>query len=378
MRMRSLWSTLVLALVALGLAGCGSSSSDAGKYVFNGYTEQPTTGSLTFQFATAQQSFTVDAGTTKLRFEFFDHASATGDLVFTYDADFAPSITIDNVPTSTQSVKITGFQADGSPIVEFVQALGVAGGETTIVSATATPVPVTLSNLALYVADGSGGVTGQILSLEVGGQAQLYLKAEYSNGMVVQHTKDAQFEVVSGGNYASVSSLGIVSGLQSNGSNAGQATIEASYAGQVFSKDVLVFDGLSNLLFDIVPVYPVGAFNYEVTIPSPSTVLTQQIQVKGIRYSNEHEELYLAPSNSRLHYTVTQVLDPTAAPTPPGGIFEPPFSSPRQVTVDGNGLVTLPVGFPAGQTISVQVTYDNPDGQTLTTIAFIETVSPAP
>jgi parallel beta-helix repeat protein len=168
-------------LIALLLAGCGGSSG--GGSVFTGTNGNNNNnnfgnGQVTFNFVTAQAPLAVPAGTTELRFRFFDQPDATGNIVQENLEPFAPSITL-TVTAQAQSYQITAFAGD----IPVLQATGdlvvVVDGTTTVDFATANIQNVTITSLT---------VLPQTASILVDGTQQFTATANYSSGDVLPAT----------------------------------------------------------------------------------------------------------------------------------------------------------------------------------------------
>lgn len=229
MRFRSLMALLFISFTALGLSGCGSSGSSS-EYVMTGTPEQPNTGSLTFQFARAQQSFEVDAQTVRLRLEFFENVSALGAPVVTTTVDFQPTVTVENLPTSVRSVKITALDGNRIPLSTLVQSVVVVAGENTVVQVGADPVPVTLLGLRL-IGDAVSRNDLTSVSIPVNGTSQVFLEAEYSDGSKVIVGAGATYShdpnVGNSENILEIGELGQLRGLSQ-----GQTSVIVEFGGQ--------------------------------------------------------------------------------------------------------------------------------------------------
>lgn len=188
---------LAVFLLSLLAVGCGSSSG--GGYVAGpdqGGSNNPTTGSVTFNFVQAQSAIVVPTGTNSLRFEFFSELNGSGALVYRATNAYAASVTIANVPTSARSAVVTAIDSDGFPVSEFTVNVNVpANGNTTVSASTGTSVAVTLTGIS---------ATPISLSLGLDGVAQLSLAANFSNGDQVPLTGDLLDEVTFSSSDASV------------------------------------------------------------------------------------------------------------------------------------------------------------------------------
>jgi hypothetical protein len=133
-----LWGFLVMVISALLLAGCGSSS---GTFTAPAASTNAGTGSVTFNFARAQTALTVPADTQEIRFDFFSGPNGTGTVVLSTTRPFATQITIENVPTTTQSVVVTALGPNGTGLGGDVTDIVVVDGQDTVAEFEVTPDP---------------------------------------------------------------------------------------------------------------------------------------------------------------------------------------------------------------------------------------------
>ena len=329
MRYRSLWAFLVISFVSLGLVGCGS-SNDNTNFVNTANPPVQTTGAVQFSFVNPQ-AFTVDAATSSLLFEFFAAGNTTTPVV-TSTQNFAATVTVNNVPVSVTSVRITGFNANRIPLFTIDQAISVTGGQTTVVPGLGTVVPVTLKKLRLAggsVFDTDKEITS--LTVEVGGTGQVFLFGEYSNGSNVLLGSQATYAILTGGGgFASVNANGTVSGL-----SVGTTQLLASFSGQTLNIPLAV----------VTP----GTQNYtsiqvtNTTKPIPVTAGNPvQINTSGTTSGGNVFGL----NASTLTYTLSNTTD---------------FS------VTNGGQVSVNTGVAAGTTATVTVSFTNPNTTTVTT-----------
>lgn len=164
---------LLLSLVALVTVGCGSSTND---YVYNGNVNPSLTGDVTFEFTKPATQAVVPVGTTKLHFDFYSEIDTNGDPTslpdLRADADYATSVTIENVPVSAIYVVITAYGAYGIPLAVIATPLTVYGGQTT--TANLAGVPVT--------AVSAKSVTATPVNVAVGGNAIPTVRATFDSG----------------------------------------------------------------------------------------------------------------------------------------------------------------------------------------------------
>lgn len=338
MRFRSLLAVLVVALTGFGLVGCGSSGTNNEFVRFGNADGEPTTGSLVFNFITAQSAFTVDANSANLRFEFFESGNATP--VLTVNRPFAQSITIDNVPETVTAVQITGFDAAGFPLYTINQTVSVIAGASVTVGGFTNAIPVVLNRLRL--APGNVFNLDQELTqvdVQVGGTSQVFLFAEFSNGSVVVVSGEGLvYDIAGAQGIASVNSLGTVSGL-----SAGNVTLIASFRGQTLSRPVSVTSGFAQSLSAVSIAN--AATPLVVTTAAPVQVVTT-----GTRAS-DNQSFGLSPSS--LSYTIDN----------------PVFA------VSGSGVVTVSTGVAVGTNALLTVIWTNPNNSIITTTRTV-TVGP--
>lgn len=204
----------ILTLLAVFVLGCGSSNQDfitttntgANTGANTGGTTGDATGSLSFSF-TQTQSAEVPTATITLNFEFFD---ATGNSVLVVnDVAFAPTITIENVPTSATDVEITAFDVVGEPLVAIAQAVDVVPNtESTVNFDTATIIPVRIVSLS---------VSPNSADLAVDDTVTLQVSGSYSNGIVRALPASAITFNSSAPSIATVSTAGVVTGVSAGG-----------------------------------------------------------------------------------------------------------------------------------------------------------------
>jgi len=107
------WRLCAVAVLLTLVIGCGHSSND---YVATGSVPGSGAGSLTFNFVKPQRALEVPTSTTQIGFRFFSEANGQGNETHQAREEFAPIITLTNVPVSTRSVVITAYAASGAPI----------------------------------------------------------------------------------------------------------------------------------------------------------------------------------------------------------------------------------------------------------------------
>lgn len=336
MRIKSLIVAVALGMAAAGMVGCGSSTGSDEYVATAGEVQQQPTGSLAFAFATAQTAFTVDANTARLRFEFFDGVAP--GAVYTQTRDFAPTITIDNVPVTATTVRITGFDANRLPIFSVSQAINVVGGSTTAVNATNNAVPVLLSELRVV----GGSLTDldtplTSLAVPIGGTFQTFLAAEYSTGDTILVGDLATYAIDAGGDgIASVSPLGTVSGIA-----AGETALLVNFSGQQITVPIVVTDGV--------------AVNF-TTIKLDNDQPIEVTAGTGVRLEViANNQFGLSSTDPRLSYSVDK----------------------SGFTVL-NGMLNVDASVAGGTTAFVTVTYNNPNGSSVTTTGSVVVATAAP
>ncbi len=351
MRFRSLLTLLFISLTTLGLVGCGSSGVDS-EFVATGPAAVSDTGSLTFRFVrpvAAQQSFEVDAATSRLRFAFFDNLSAVGNAVQTRTVDFAPEVSLDNVPTSVRSVRITGLNTGGIPLYTITQSVIVEAGKDTIVSSTARPVAVSLSSLELVPANSTDSAPLSRVETEVGGTAQVYLKALYNDGTVLVVGAAANYSPLDeeSEDIFSVGPSGLVRGIAP-----GVGQLVASFGGQSLMLEVEVSDSLNSTFSFLFFLDSSAQVVSDVEIAPGSTFA---ISVAGIRAS-DGGVLGVSNSSSNLDFIV---------------------EGSSSVTVAG-GVVSVATGATAGDSATVIANYVNANGTTVSDELFVIVGAAAP
>ncbi len=206
---------MVVALIFT--AGCGDSQRD---FVFTNSGTSPTqaadTGSLTFNFTRAQTSSEVPRETQRLRFQFLDSRE---NVVLLREVAFAAQVTINEVPLTAVSVRITALAGGQFPLAVLNDTVSeLRAGTTQVVNlADATARAVTFDSLA---------VTPKPVTLQVGGSQTLAVSASFSNGervTVPNSTAGLQFTTVDG-NIAGVSAGGVVTGA-----GPGSTTVTAAW-----------------------------------------------------------------------------------------------------------------------------------------------------
>lgn len=334
MRFSSFMTFLLISFTALGLVGCGSSDSD--KYVANNPAPQGNTGSLVFLFqpeVANQSPFVVESGVAKLVFRFYSNLTASGDPIDTRNHDFATRIAIENLSTDVRSVRITGFDSQGLPLISIIQQVTVVAGEETVVNATAQVVPVVLQSLSFSPADSTASDSLDGLNLVIGETAQVFLRAIYDDGtVVVVNNAGAEFlndpADENSANVFEVSSTGSVRALAP-----GSSAVIARFAGQTLALPVEVSD-------------------------SQNTTFTEII------IWTSSNPLEIAPGES--------APVPVAGLTASGAVV---LASPSQITYDlqgspvftvANGVVTVSSAAVGGEMASLAATYQNANGSTTT------------
>ena len=334
MRFSSVMTFLLISFTALGLVGCGS--SDSSKYVANNPVPPGNTGSLVFLFqpeVVNQSPFVVDSGVAKFVFRFYGNSTASGDPIDTRNHDFATRIVIENLSTGVRSVRITGLDSKGLPLVSIIQGVAVVAGEETVVNATAQVVPVVLQSLSFSPADSTTQDSLDGLNLIIGETAQVFLRATYDDGtVVVVNNAGAEFlndpADANSANVFEVSSTGSVRALA-----AGSSAVIARFAGQTLALPVEVSD-------------------------------SQNVTFTEILIGASSNPLEIAPGES--------AAVPVAGVTSSGAVV---LASPSRITYDlqgsavftvANGVVTVSPSAVGGEMASLAATYQNANGSTTT------------
>ncbi len=186
-RLSTLIAALVVGLVTLGLTGCGSSGDGNDAFVATTPpTGNTTTGAVTFNFVAAQ--YAVGPTANQLRIEFFPNATQTGTPSLSVTVPFAATVTVQNVPVTTQSFRVTSYDQNNVPLVTVTQTITVIADTVNTVAQIAAPQAVQLNQIAVVNSNVfPPTLANQIttFNLEVNGTGQIYLVAVYSNGDIV-------------------------------------------------------------------------------------------------------------------------------------------------------------------------------------------------
>ena len=213
---------LVLLSSLLLVVGCGGGDSDFVANPGAGSAPAPapspgTTGNLAFRFVQAQ-SAVVPVGTQKLQFDFFD---AEGKLTFFAPANFATSVTVNDVPITCNRVTITAYGAGGVPLVILTKSIVVEPDQTVAVDMSGVQgTTVALEQLSV-------SPSPLTLQLPSNGSRQLRLSGRFSNGDTVTLNTEAEGVAnFSGFNstVAAVNSDGVVTAA-----TAGNTSVNVSY-----------------------------------------------------------------------------------------------------------------------------------------------------
>lgn len=351
MRYRSFMTLLFISFTALGLVGCGSSGNSA-EFVATGPAATPTTGGLVFRFqpvAQAQQFFEVDADTSRLRFRFYENANAAGDPIDTRNANFATEVSFSGLSTSIRSVRITGLDQDGVPLYTISQPVTVIAGVDTIVSATGTPVAVSLSRLSLVPANSIDSEPLAQVELEVGGTAQVYLIATYDDGteLIVGDAATYAPEGESSELFE-VNNFGLLRGL-----SAGTGVLNVSFGGQSLSITVEVSESLNSTFSSIhfVEIVNQGVAPVsEVEVEAGETYSTTLV---GIR-ANDGAVLGINPTSIYVSYTIEG----------------------SSLIAFNNGVISVSETAVGGELAVLTAAYSNANGSTVT--ETLQVTVPAP
>ncbi len=228
-------------------------------------------------------------------------------MVYRVSRDYNDRVVVEDVPTTSRSVVVTAFDADGFPIVQFVSDFTIANDQDITISQTdGTTSNVTLDELV---------ASPQSLSLGSGGTIRLTLTAVFSSGDRVTLNATHLDEVAFGTSNSSVAtvSAGVVSSVSS-----GTANITATFRGVSATVPVQVNTGptpppiATGLSIDpetLLPL-PVGSLSEALTI-------TATIQGSGDREVTFNDGLTYISSISGV--TVTNDLKIQIASSVPAG-----------------------------------------------------------
>jgi hypothetical protein len=222
-----------LLLACLMAVGCGHSDSDPAQSAVAGSNQAATsktgefvvtegdgvelapTGSLTYSFVRGQSSMAVPQNTADLRFEFFDGPDGTGNP--TQEAqlrEFAATVTIAPVLTTTHSTVVTALTDEGVPLLDAVANITVTPGGNTLVAFAQTTVT---ESIPVQLVLGPANRTR-----EVGTDLQYTATVSYSDGSTVDNPEGVQFSA------SGPATIDATSGLATASDSTGSATITAS------------------------------------------------------------------------------------------------------------------------------------------------------
>jgi hypothetical protein len=320
-------------VTTLGLTGCGDSGNNA-EFVVTNPPAQANTGDLTFNFVTAQEAFTVDSDTARLRFRFYENAGALGEPVVDTTVNFQPTITSRGLPTTIQSVRITGLDASGIPLFTIIQQVTVVGGQNTTVAALGDVVPVVLDDLALVSADSVGSPQLEQIDLEVNGTGQVYLLAIYSDGTQVV-VGDAATYSNDPADPDSAQILQVGESGQLRGLSPGQTNLIVEFAGQTLTAPVQV-EAVLEVTFEAI-----GFINVDpLTVPAGGAA---QASLVGVRASDGF--LFgINPANPNLAYSI---------------------AGDAGISVTSDGVIIVADVAPGGSQATLTAVYNNANNTTV-------------
>ena len=206
---------IAVSLFGILMIGCGSSGNDLQFPPQSTNTTTNTaarTGNLTFQF-TMNQALEVSDETDDLLFEFFN---SNGEEVYSAEADFAATVTIEGVPETAVSVRIVSRDSNGVPLGSATQSVNVQVGQTATVDLSTSQVtPIQVSSLS---------VSPSSVSLEIAETAQLVGLLTFSDNSSITTAPSLLSFNSSNTAVATVNGSGTVTAV-----SAGTATITVAY-----------------------------------------------------------------------------------------------------------------------------------------------------
>lgn len=345
-RLSTLVAALVVGLLTLGLTGCGSTGDgdDTSFVATTPPTGNTTTGAVTFNFVAAQ--FAVGATASQLRIEFFPNTTqAAGTASLTVTVPFAATVTVQNVPVTTQSFRVTSLNQNNVPLVTIVQNITVVADQVNTVAQVATPQPVQLNQIAVVNSNVfPPTLANQInqFNLQVNATGQIYLVAVYSNGDVVIVGDQATYQVdpnnANAGNIFSVGTRG-----ELLGKSAGAANLVITFGNQTLQLPIIV-----------EAANQVQLTTLALTNANPLQVAATASAVLGVTGTSGGQLFGIDRTLPALNFSITGSAGITV--------------SNAGTT---KGTVSVAEGTAAGSTATVTVTYTNPDNTTLTATIVI-------
>lgn len=346
---KSVLGLFIAFICALFAAGC-TSGGDGGGFIASpggagGGVANAGNGSVTFNFVRAQNAIVVPTNTVNLRFEFFTGLEGTGGIVLSETHPFASAVTIDNVPSTAQSSKVTALTAEGFPVAQFTVNVAVAAGQTTTVSSTdGTLVPVTLDTVTANPSS---------LFLAIGGSDQIVVKLGFSNGEFVSLTG------------------ALVSEATFSSSEMTVASVDAS--GNVTG----LLNGVATITADIVD-YPGRSVN--VTTQVGTGVINPPIVTNLVITSPDGDPVDLPVGTQSSALTVTATFDTVGdkVVTQTDGVT---FTSDNpNVSVNANQEIVVAAGASAGETATITANFMGTQDTVGVTVnnAVLQTLSVTP
>lgn len=317
---------LLLALVSLFAVGCGDSGEDFVR-TGNDFAQPPSqTGTVTFQFARAQQVANVPAGTTKLHFDFFN---ADGAEVFQADRDFDTTVTIEGVPPSTTRAVVTALDANNVPLATLLYNLQVVAGGTS----TATLLgPDDLIQFTTLTA------TPDPINMVANTTQQLTVSARFSDGssLPVDAALGVRFSSRNSA-IANVTANGLVAGVA-----AGNTTVDVS----------LVLNGVSRTDTVTVNVTAAGGGGGGGGGGGTPGAARLDLAPTTVTLTNTSTSATIVATFFPANSTNGQIVTAQTTSTPPTGLTYTPATGTITSTTGGqaNSTVNLVVRFTSGTT----------------------------
>ena len=324
------------------LAGCGGGDGESFIVTPLGANPAPppppspgTTGNLAFRFVQAQTA-EVPAGTETLQFDFFN---VEDDLVFFAPSNYAPSVTVEDVPVTAVRVVITVYGPSGVPLATLSKAVTVEADNTVAVNMSdAERTEITLDELQV-------SPTQVELALPVNSTASLRLSGSFSNGdTVVFSPQTGGTATFAGANpsVALVSSAGVVTAV-----TAGSTAVSVSYSlnGQTVDAPLVPI----RVTGEAVPIIPARlTFSPPVVaLPANSTrdVVVTYFPPNSNTGTVVTADTIGASLNPRVTYSAGRVAASNDITSPTDTLITVSYSANGQ-TVTGTLVVNVSVGPP--------------------------------
>lgn len=182
-------------------------------------------GDVTFRFVRAQQPLEVPSSTVRLHFLFTDSADGEGRLVREETRNFAASITIEDVPVTARSVRVSALDGSGQALLSSVTGLTVQADRDVTVSFPPL-VEVVVEELMIDPVN---------VELRVGAERQFSVLARYS---------DDSSRIPEGVEWSSQGSVLVDGGGRATAVSSGTGSVTATFKGESATATVTVLPAL--------------------------------------------------------------------------------------------------------------------------------------